>query len=197
MRSYVILAATLLAACGGSAEATDDTSRTVPETTEEATTGGEDESARTDVRVVEGTANLAWEGTATQSSTWAADTAGADASNAIDHNRYATWVGGEGNSISHTESEDGAWWEVDLGAEHTLTHVVVFNREDQPERMNGWALIVRDAAGEETARVERADTYPDPEERIDLPDGTRGQHVRVQLLGANYLHIAEVEVFGE
>ena len=52
---------------------------------------------------------------------------GGDASRAVDGNTSGQWGAG---SVTHTEDERYAWWEVDLGAIYELDHIVIWNRED-------------------------------------------------------------------
>ena len=67
--------------------------------------------------------NLAVSGLATQSSTCF----GADASRAIDDDVSSSWTR---DSISHTCSEKGAWWQVELIEPAIVDYVEVFNRWD-------------------------------------------------------------------
>ena len=68
--------------------------------------------------------NLAVSGLATQSSTCF----GADASRSIDDDVSSSWTR---DSISHTCSEKGAWWQVELIEPAIVDYVEVFNRMDR------------------------------------------------------------------
>jgi hypothetical protein len=76
-----------------------------------------------EVQVYDAATNLARSGVATQSST--AETG--EAQRAIDGLTTGDFDHG---STTLTEAEDHPWWEVDLGAEHPLESVVVWNRTD-------------------------------------------------------------------
>ncbi len=89
-----------------------------------------------------GEKNLATAGSATQSTTGH----GGEASRAIDGNTDGDFKDG---STSHTANFDiSPWWEVDLGAEHDLSRIVVWNRTDQglQPRLDGFRMTVLDAA---------------------------------------------------
>ncbi|NIP84250.1 MAG: hypothetical protein GTO03_01270, partial [Planctomycetales bacterium] len=85
--------------------------------------------------------NLATAGTATQSTT----DYGGHAKLAIDGNTDGNY---KANSTTHTGNGDPEpWWEVDLGAEHDLSRIVVWNRTDNglQQRLDGFRLMVLDA----------------------------------------------------
>jgi serine/threonine protein kinase len=75
-----------------------------------------------EVQVFSGTENIAYQGTATQSSKqW-----DGEAKRAIDGSTDGI---PSGNSLSHTHFNDkDPWWQLDLGREHTLTTLVIWNR---------------------------------------------------------------------
>lgn len=85
--------------------------------------------------------NLARSGTATQSTTGH----GGEAQHGIDGNTDGNFHAG---TTTHTANFDiSPWWEVDLGAEHDLSRIVVWNRTDnglQP-RLDGFRMTVFDA----------------------------------------------------
>ncbi|MCL1920572.1 MAG: SUMF1/EgtB/PvdO family nonheme iron enzyme [Kiritimatiellaeota bacterium] len=98
--------------------------------------------------------NVALKGKATQS-----DTAhGAAATRAIDGNTDTKWGGG---SITHTpEDRKNPWWEVDLGAEKAIDKIMVWNREEIPQRLDGAAVII---LGEDRkVKWEQVLTRPNP-----------------------------------
>lgn len=83
-------------------------------------------------------------------------------------------------SVTHTLAEPGAWWMVDLGAVYNIGSVRLWNRTDCcGERLSNFQLLVSENAI-----------------ASDDPRAARGRYVRVQLMGKNYLSLAEVEVFG-
>ncbi len=82
--------------------------------------------------------NVAREGAATQSGTFA----DAEASRAIDGKTAGEY---EKASVSHTEEGDDRWWEVDLKGDYAIDRIAVWNRAELPERMKGFRVIALDA----------------------------------------------------
>lgn len=82
--------------------------------------------------------NIARAGTASQSSNYSP---GALAAKAVDGNANGTF-----GSCACTQEQKDAWWEIDLGADAAIDHVVVFNRNDCcPERLDNVSVTVLDA----------------------------------------------------
>ena len=82
--------------------------------------------------------NIAMEGTASQKSTYA----NALASRAIDGNMAGEFNKG---SVAHTaENTDDPWWEVDLKASQPIDRIVVWNRAEAAERLQGFRLTALD-----------------------------------------------------
>ena len=84
--------------------------------------------------------NVARQGKASQSST----SNGGEASRAIDGNTSGNYNdGGETHSEENTANP---WWQVDLGAEHPITSIAIFNRTDGGlgKRLDGFTLKVLD-----------------------------------------------------
>ncbi len=81
-----------------------------------------------EVEVYSQGANIAAGGQATQSSNYGKNTA----QRAIDGNKDGTFA-----SCSSTSGGDTPWWELDLGAEYGIDHIVIYNRDDCcPERLD-------------------------------------------------------------
>lgn len=76
-----------------------------------------------EVQIFDGQKNVAQGGKATQSS----EILGGAASRAIDGNTSGKW---ENNSVTHTNTSDSPWWEVDLGSSHPVDRIALFNRVD-------------------------------------------------------------------
>lgn len=76
-----------------------------------------------EVQAYEDGVNIAQQGTATQSST----SGGALAGRAIDGNTNGDYFA---HSVSSTSSAEGSWWELDLGEEHRVSSVILYNRVD-------------------------------------------------------------------
>lgn len=145
--------------------------------------------------------NLALEQPATQSSVseWSrAATPEGDAAGAVDgvaDDRYGF----------HTALEDAPWWRVDLGASCRISDIWLFNRLDQPnlaERASQLAIDIgeTEAGYKEHFRLEAptpfggADGHP---LTINFHPPAMGRYVRLRLLNRNFLHLSQVEVYGE
>ena len=141
-------------------------------------------------------ANLSLKKPARQSSTGY----GGTAQLAVDGNTDGNYLSG---STTHTNDEKNPWWEVDLGAAYKLENVLVYNRIDAcSERLDNFQVLVSVepfpnspvTANGYTIKgwtVQKAQNI----NRINLGK-THGRYVRIQLLGQNYLSLAEVIVNG-
>ncbi|EMI17019.1 protein containing DUF1549 [Rhodopirellula maiorica SM1] len=76
-----------------------------------------------ELQVFSGAQNVALSGTATQSSTGF----NGPAKFAIDGNISGNF---QDRTVIHTQTEDNPWWEVDLGAEHPVDRIALWNRTD-------------------------------------------------------------------
>lgn len=135
--------------------------------------------------------NIAQGKPATQSSTVGAYCGPAVAALAVDGNT-------DGNlyacSITHTDEDAQAWWQVDLQAIYHISSIDLWNRTDAvPERLSNFDVLVS-SNGQTWAKF----YYP----------GTAGvttnfvinawaRYVKVQLRGTNNLSLAEVKVWSE
>jgi hypothetical protein len=111
-------------------------------------------------------------------------------------------------SVSSTNRETNAWWQVDLGDSKAIDSIVVWNRTDCcASRLSDYWIFVSDIpfrATDTPAKLQtRARTWrshqampPDPSTTISTL-GAKGRYVRVQLAGTDYLSLAEVQVFGQ
>ena len=144
--------------------------------------------------------NVAMGKSATQSSTLpGTPSAGA----AVDGNTDGAF--GDG-SVTATNLDTNAWWQVDLGASTTVNSVAVWNRTDCcGSRLNDYWVFVSNTpflATDTPATLQgRAGTFSSHQTNAPSPStsiavGAQGRYVRVQLTGANYLSLAEVQVFG-
>jgi hypothetical protein len=151
--------------------------------------------------VTVGTSNLAAGKSASQSSTYP----GYPASLAVDGNTDGNVSHG---SLTVTAGTDTyPWWQVDLGSSATLSSISVWNRTDCcGSRLSDYWVFVSDtpfSAGDTPATLQgRAGTWsshqtsaPSPSTSITA-SGAQGRYVRLQLSSANYLSLAEVQVFG-
>ncbi|TYZ63340.1 hypothetical protein PybrP1_012879 [[Pythium] brassicae (nom. inval.)] len=129
-------------------------------------------------------------------------------------------VSGKLATCIHTHLEEKPWWEVNLGQPAVIERVRVWNRTDTPLNPSKsrdeyasrlfpfWILVsefpFKDLEGKEGLRAAKVQSGAfgqfDEVKRMTewvLPTAnTVGQYVRVQLQKRNFLHVAEVEVFG-
>lgn len=121
---------------------------------------------------------------------------------ARDGNTDGDWRNG---SVTHTELDQNAWWEIDLGSSKAIDHIFVWNRTDCcAERLVDFYVLVSDEPFQTQdleASIAQPGVFsafyegtPEPTAQVDV--GGRGRYVRVQLAGQGYLSLAEVEVFG-
>ena len=125
------------------------------------------------------------------------------ASNAVDGNTDGNFADG---SVSHTNSEANAWWQVDLGASATISSVVVWNRTDCcGDRLSDYWVFISNTpfgATDTPATLQnRAGTWSShqtsaPNPSTSIPAVANGRYVRIQLSGTNFLSLAEVQVMG-
>ena len=133
--------------------------------------------------------NIAWKKQASQSST----AYGGDANRALDGNTNNTY---SQNSITHTNFEKQAWWQVDLGRSEQVGFVRLFNRGDGElaKRLSNFDVILYNDKGEEVSKqfVKQLTSN-----QLDVQfNGQIGRYVRVQLRHEHQaLSLAEVEVF--
>ena len=133
--------------------------------------------------------NIAWKKQASQSST----AYGGDANRALDGNTNNTY---SQNSITHTNFEKQAWWQVDLGRSEQVGFVRLFNRGDGEvaKRLSNFDVILYDDKGQEVSRQYINHLQKN---QLDIQfNGKLGRYVRVQLRHQHQaLSLAEVEVF--
>ena len=127
------------------------------------------------------------------------------------HSRRATLEGDASGAVSgilmtpyafHTGLEPDPWWRVDLGAPCEIHEVRLFNRVDMSaEHSRNFRILLSDDA-EHWQEVHRRES--------EQPFGLDGKpyrwlcvssvsarHVKVQIIGTTYMHLSQVEVFGE
>ena len=136
--------------------------------------------------------------TATQSSTYLGNVG---ASAAVDGNTDGDY---RDDSVSHTNDDANAWWQVDLGASSIIHMIKIWNRTDCCSgRLNDFWVFVSDTpfnAGDTPSTLQNRPgtwgshqtTLPNPSTVIDT-GGVQGRYIRVQLSGTNYLALAEVQ----
>ena len=133
--------------------------------------------------------NIAWKKQATQSST----AYRGNANRALDGNTNSSY---SQNSVTHTNFEKQAWWQVDLGRSEQVGLVRLFNRGDGElaKRLSNFDVILYDEKGQEVSKhfVKQLTSN-----QLDVQfNGKIGRYVRVQLRHEQQaLSLAEVEVF--
>jgi hypothetical protein len=120
---------------------------------------------------------------------------------AVDGNRNGNWTGDATNSIAHTNFDQNAWWYVDLGSFFDITRIDIWNRTDCcSDRLFPFRVVIQDVfnaaltSGNDLWSADMA--VPAGSPLIFNPGGVSGRFVKVQLLRAEYLQLAEVEVLG-
>ncbi|AYQ56862.1 hypothetical protein MS2017_1162 [Bathymodiolus thermophilus thioautotrophic gill symbiont] len=137
--------------------------------------------------------NLAFGKFATQSSTYPHYTDPL-ASKAVDGNTSGYFWDA---STTHTKKQQGAWWQVDLEEIQTIGQIIIYNRTDCCKgRLNNYKVIVSTEENFNAITYEQKfRSIPNPKIVIDLGvNGKQGRFVKIQLLGNNYLSLAEVQI---
>lgn len=108
-------------------------------------------------------------------------------------------------SVTHTNNETNAWWEVDLGRIYVLQQIKLFNRTDCcGERLSDFYVFISDSPFTST---DLTTTLNDPTVDSFYFEGDvdalayaftqqSGRYIRIQLTGTNPLSLAEVEIYG-
>jgi uncharacterized repeat protein (TIGR01451 family) len=137
---------------------------------------------------------------ATQSTTYSTNVAGL----AVDGNTDGVYSHG---SISIAGYGSNSWWQVDLGASAVVSSIAIWGRTDCCSSYLGdyWVFVSNTPftpADTPATLQNRAGTWSSHQTSAPNPltaiaaSGVQGRYVRVQLSGANYLEMAEVQVFG-
>lgn len=109
------------------------------------------------------------------------------------------------NTVSHTNNAPQEWWQVDLGSAYEVGRIRIWNRTDCcSERLSKFYVLVSDqpfTSGnlQDTLRQPGVwNTYYDGQggRPTEITVNRPGRYVRIQLAGANWLSLAEVEVLG-
>merc|ERR1712216_220661 len=101
-----------------------------------------------------------------------------------------------GNSIAKTQHDQLSWWQVDLTRNHVLARVVVVPAHNHPLRRI--SVIIKDPQGglvfNVTTDTSQKTIGTTKHIAVDVPQ-VIGRYVRVQLVGAGSLALAEVMVY--
>ncbi|HXI23940.1 MAG TPA: discoidin domain-containing protein, partial [Pyrinomonadaceae bacterium] len=135
--------------------------------------------------------NVALNKLATQSSTYGG-AGGAVPGLAVDGNTSGNWW--PDYSVSSTNADAGAWWQVDLGGTFAIQSVEVWNRTDCcGDRLTNFDVILRDQNLNDISTVNFPGQAGTPS-TISISGAAR--YVKIKLAGTNYLSLAEVRVWG-
>lgn len=125
-----------------------------------------------------------------------------DAHRAVDGNADGIYANG---SVTHTDRNAQAWWEVDLGFVTQVTRIDIYNRVDCcGTRLQNFYVLVSDAPFMSSdlaqTRAQRGvvSKYIDRavQNATSVAIRRTGRYVRIQLKGTDYLSLAEVQVWG-
>jgi glycosyltransferase involved in cell wall biosynthesis len=98
----------------------------------------------------------------------------------------------------HTDHEENPWWQVDLGGIATITEIHILNTTDAThDRFRDFTLSVSIEGSAWVDLLEKRDGEAVEAPVIWAGPGTAwARYVRVTALGAGFLHLSQVEVFG-
>jgi YVTN family beta-propeller protein len=105
--------------------------------------------------------------------------------------------------FNHTQNDNNAWWELDLGRVVDIDSILIWNRIDCcSNRIENYYVFVSDepfnskslnnTINQSGVQVRRNTASPSP--TMEITVGRTGRYVRVPLAGCNYLHMREVQV---
>uniref|UniRef100_A0A8C8SK30 Fucolectin tachylectin-4 pentraxin-1 domain-containing protein n=1 Tax=Pelusios castaneus TaxID=367368 RepID=A0A8C8SK30_9SAUR len=139
--------------------------------------------------------NLALGREATQSSTQNNNVAW----NAVDENRIGNLAEG---TCSQTENNKEPWWRVDLGTRHSISAVIVKNREDRDwEKLKGAEIRVGNSLEDNGKKNPICGNIPDTSQgsvSTICCDGLQGRYVTIFIPGREEdLTLCEVEVIAQ
>jgi hypothetical protein len=107
------------------------------------------------------------------------------------------------SSVTATNLDSNAWWQVDLGASTTVNAVTTWNRTDCcGSRLSDFWVFVSDTpflATDTPAMLQnRAGTFASHQTSAPSPwatirPGVQARYIRVQLSGSGYLSLSEVQ----
>ncbi len=104
-------------------------------------------------------------------------------------------VDGNGDTFNHTNSQQGAWWEVDLGSTQNIGQVRIWNRGNCCQnRLSNFDIRVFDRRGGSQIKSVYVSGQPSANGTSYNVDAT-GRVIRIQLRGNNFLHMDQVSVF--
>ena len=109
----------------------------------------------------------------------------------------------------HTDLDPNPWWEVDLGSEHALDSIFIYNRMDQAQERSRTLKVSLSTDGERFTVVydhtglppfggHSPDDASDPQSQplCVVLNGANARFVRLELQERTYFHLDQVEVYG-
>ena len=107
-------------------------------------------------------------------------------------------------SVTLTNADPQAWWQVDLGGASFVSKIIIYNRLDAySERLSNFYVLtsldplvsdrLQDVLEDPNVHKIHVDSV---EVSITVYPAVTAQYVRIQLAGTNYLSLAEVQVWG-
>ena len=147
--------------------------------------------------------NLAIGKVATQSSTYGNGIAGF----AVDGNKVGDHPWGGSANLQHTQKEASAWWKVDLDTTYNLDYLKIYNRTDFGGfRLKEFYLYfseqdIAPELGHDSLQADPNISYiyfsetAGAEEMISL-GAQHARYVMIKLTKTEFLHMAEVEIYG-
>ncbi|MBN2508241.1 MAG: discoidin domain-containing protein [Verrucomicrobia bacterium] len=100
----------------------------------------------------------------------------------------------------HTDRSTDPWWQVDLGRVQPVRRVVIWNRTQAPERASHLRILLSSGGGEWQTVYEHDGRlflgFTDRKPLAVTLTNAAARWLRVQLPGAEFLHLDEVQVFG-
>ncbi len=118
------------------------------------------------------------------------------ANRAVDGNTNGNW---QNNSVTHTNRENQAWWEVDLGKVYNISQIKLFNRTDCcSDRLNQFRIVT--STNPFTSNASGVPFVPlqgtSNSNPLVFNGNTKARYVRIYLNGTGVLSLAEVQVWG-
>jgi len=136
-------------------------------------------------------------------------TAGGEAAKAVDGNTDGNFAAA---SVTHTGSQENAWWDLDLGATAAINYFRIWNRTDCCQsRLKDYWVFASDRPFADADTPERLTSRPNtwsnhqispPDPNVMIATGRiQARYIRIQLgrpqePSMNYLSLGEVEVLG-
>ncbi|MHB8753223.1 MAG: galactose-binding domain-containing protein [Aggregatilineales bacterium] len=119
---------------------------------------------------------------------------------AVDGNTDGNFYDG---SVTHTNADLNAWWQVDLLGDYPISSINIWNRTDCcSSRLSNFYIFVSDTpfiSTDLTTTLNQGGVYSyyigtTAGSPTNQPINRTGRYVRIQLAGTNYLSLAEVQV---